>query len=215
MNLRSLAKQAARPVLQRATGGRLVWRGPATPRRIALTFDDGPHQLTPRMLELLADHGVPATFFVMGAWIDERPAIVNDYLRGGHQLAGHGYYHKRFTELRPLALRDELASMSRAIGRMPHGAWVRPPHGTIGALDVSTMIASGYVVALWSHDSLDHDGSTAEVIAHRCRPEVVRPGEVILFHEGQDTTLAALPTIIDRLHADGYELVTMADLIAP
>ncbi len=215
MMLRSLAKQAARPVLQRATGGRLVWRGPTERRRVALTFDDGPHALTTDLLELLAHHGVPATFFVMGAWVEERPQVVVEYLRGGHQLAGHGYYHTRFTTLSPRELRAELARMSDAIGPMRHGHWVRPPHGTIGAVDVSTMLATGYVVALWSLDSLDHAGASPDKIAERCRPDAVRPGEVILMHEGEAATLEALPTIIARLQADGYELVTMADLITP
>lgn len=214
MNLRSLMKQVARPVLQRASRGRLVWRGPADRRRIALTFDDGPHPLTTRTLELLAHHGVPATFFVMGTWMAEQPARVGEYLRGGHQLAGHGFYHKRFTELTTAALREELRRMAEAIAPMPHGPWVRPPHGTIGARDVSTMIAAGYVIALWSLDSRDHDGAPSEVLVDRCRPELMAPGEVVLFHEGEESTLAALPTIIDRLQADGYELVTMADLFA-
>lgn len=212
--LRELAKQAARPVLQRVSGGRLVWRGPASPRRAALTFDDGPHALTARYLDLLADHGVAATFFVMGKWMEEQPGRVAQYLRGGHQLAGHGYYHQRFTKMRPRALRTELARMAHAIAPMPHGRWVRPPHGTIGPLDVPTMLALGYTVALWSLDSRDHDGSPADVIVERCAPARVTPGEVLLFHEGQETTLAALPTIIARLRDDGYELVTMADLVA-
>jgi len=213
MTLRSLAKQAARPVLQRATGGRLIWRGPSEPRRVALTFDDGPHSLTTETLELLGRLGVAATFFVMGSWMEREPERVGEYLRGGHQLAGHGYNHVRFTELGPRALRRELASMARAVP-MPHGQWVRPPHGTIGPVDVSTQLALGYVVALWSLDSLDHDGLTADALVERCRPAAVSPGEVILFHEGEAATLAALPTIIARLQDDGYELVTMADLVA-
>jgi peptidoglycan/xylan/chitin deacetylase (PgdA/CDA1 family) len=208
------AKKAIKTVMQRATRGRIVWRGPAEPRRVALTFDDGPHELTRRTLDLLAELDVAATFFVMGTWMENKPALVADYLRGGHQLAGHGYYHKEFTTLGARGLREELAKMSSALGPLPHGAWVRPPHGTVGAIDVTTMIASGYTVALWSLDSRDHDGSPAETIADRCRPEHVGPGEVILLHEGEETTLAALPTIIERLRGDGYELVTMADMFA-
>lgn len=214
MGLRARLQEVVRPVVQRATGGRLVWRGPADQRRVAITFDDGPHALTGKTLELLSELGVPATFFVMGVWIEQQPHVVHDYLRGGHQIAGHGYFHYRFTGLDPYALRVELARMSRAITPMPHGRWVRPPHGTIGPVDVTTMLASGYVVALWSLDSCDHDGAPPEVLIERCRPELVQPGEVLLFHEGQDTTLAALPTIISRLRDDGYELVTMADLVA-
>jgi len=137
-----------------------------------------------------------------------------EYVRGGHQVAGHGYYHKRFTRLRPDELRDQLKRTERAFGPTPHGRWVRPPHGSLGPVDAATMLASGYTVAMWSLDSKDHDGASADVLVERCAPSHCRPGDVLLFHEGQETTLAALPRIVDALRKDGYDLVTMADLLA-
>lgn len=210
----SLTKQAAKRVLQRASGARLLWRGPANVRRVALTFDDGPHALTDNTLRLLADLDVPATFFLLGAAIDERRKSVREYVRAGHQIAGHGYTHQRFTTMRPAALRTELANTSRALGPIPQPGWVRPPHGSIGPIDISTLLASGYTVALWSLDSNDYNRQSADEIIYHCRPDVVRPGEVILFHEGEPATLAALPTIVEKLRADGYQLTTMADLFA-
>src|SRR5688500_16920520 len=95
------AKLVAQRAVQRVTRGRIVWRGPDDERRIAITFDDGPHAMTERYLQCLASLGAPATFFVMGLYVEKRPSVVAEYLRGGHQVAGHGYYHKRFTRLRP------------------------------------------------------------------------------------------------------------------
>lgn len=210
----SLPRQFAQDTVQRVTRGRIVWRGPTDVRRVALTFDDGPHAMTERYLECLADQGAPATFFVMGYYVEQRPGIVAEYLRGGHQVAGHGYYHKRFTRLRPDELSGQLARTERSLGPVPHRRWVRPPHGALGPLDAATMLASGYTVAMWSLDSKDHDRSPPETLIERCAPARVRPGDVILFHEGEESTLAALPRIIAALRRDGFELVTMADLLA-
>jgi peptidoglycan/xylan/chitin deacetylase (PgdA/CDA1 family) len=207
-------RQLVRDAVQRVTGGRVVWHGPGEPRRVAITFDDGPHPLTERFLACLATAGAPATFFLMGYYVERRPDVVAEYLRGGHQVAGHGYYHKRFTRLRPDQLVDQLRLTERALGPVPHGRWVRPPHGSLGPVDAATMLARGYTVAMWSFDSRDHDGAAADVLVERCAPTNVRPGDVLLFHETEETTLAALPRIIDALRADGYELVTMADLLA-
>lgn len=207
-------RQAAREAVQRVTRGRIVWRGPDDVRRVALTFDDGPHAMTERYLDCLAAEGAPATFFLMGYFVEHRPAMMAEYLRGGHQVAGHGYDHKRFTRLTPVALRDQLTRTERALGAVPHGRWVRPPHGSLGPVDGATMLASGYTVAMWSFDSKDYDGADADVIARRCAPANCRSGDVMLFHEGQESTLAALPRVIRALRSDGYELVTMADLVA-
>lgn len=212
--MRRRVKQWIRAAVQRGTADRVVWRGPPEPRRIAITFDDGPHAMTPRYLEALARLGVPATFFLMGQFVDNRPELVSEYLRGGHQIGGHGYMHKRFTRLRPDQLVDQLRRTAKALGPVPHGSWVRPPHGSLGPVDLTTMLGCGYTVAMWSLDSRDHDGASAEVIAARCAPSRVQPGDIILFHEGQEETLAALPQVVAGLQDAGFELVTMADLFA-
>ncbi len=210
--MRVAARQLVRDVVQRATRGRLLWRAGSASRRVALTFDDGPHALTARYLDVLAARRVAATFFVMGYYVEKQPAVIGEYLRGGHQLASHGYYHRRFTRQRPDQLLDHLGRTERALGPQREGRWVRPPHGSLGPIDGTALLAAGYTVALWSFDSRDHERAAPEVIAARCGPDKVSPGDVILFHEGQEETLAALPAIIDALRGGGYELVTMADL---
>ena len=216
MQLRERVKTVAKQVLVRSTRGKMMWRGPSDARRVAITFDDGPGELTEAYLETLADLGVPATFFIMGYYVEQEhlPGAVGKYLRGGHQVAGHGFFHQRFTEMGARALRSELDRMHRALGVLPWGKWVRPPHGSFGPRDVAVMLALDYTVAMWSFDSCDYDGATADVLVERCRPERITPGEVMLFHEANHQTLAALPAIVRNLQADGYELVTMADLLS-
>jgi peptidoglycan-N-acetylglucosamine deacetylase len=193
----------------------LLRKGPTTSRRIALTFDDGPDELTERYLDLLDDLGVPATFFLLGEAADRHPTLVREYLRRGHQIASHGYDHTRFTELSRRALLDQCARTEDALGGQIGGRpWVRPPHGTLSAASTMSLLAARYTVALWSVDSCDHGVREVDALVARCTPAVVGPGDVLLFHEGQAWTLAALPRIVTALHAAGLECVTMYDLFA-
>jgi peptidoglycan/xylan/chitin deacetylase (PgdA/CDA1 family) len=209
-SVRALVKNA---VFDRLPG--LRRRGPATIKRVSLTFDDGPDALTQRYLETLDDIGVPATFFVTGEHAVCHPELVREYLRRGHQLASHGYDHTRFTKLSRRQLLEQCARTDQAIGGQTSGrSWVRPPHGSIDAATLLALRAAGYVVALWSFDACDYTEHDAAKLVERCAPEHIAAGDVLLFHEGQEWTLAALPAIVSGLHAAGFECVTMHDLFA-
>lgn len=190
-------------------------RGPVASKRIALTFDDGPDELTSRYLDVLDDLSVPATFFVCGERAARNRERVREYLRRGHQIANHGYDHTSFSELPRRALLDQVTRTDEAIGGQPTGRpWVRPPHGELDTPSLLALRSAGYIVALWSVDSGDHAERNIARIAERCRPGVVGSGDVILLHEGQPWTLAALPRIVAALHGAGLECVTMYDLFA-
>jgi peptidoglycan/xylan/chitin deacetylase (PgdA/CDA1 family) len=194
-------------------GDRLIRRGPASARRVALTFDDGPGPLTGAYLDRLDQLGVPATFFLVGKLVAEQPEVVRDYLRRGHQVAGHGWDHTAFTALKPGALRDQVRRTDAVLGPQPTGRpWVRPPYGAINTRVLTQLVIGGHVVAMWSFDSFDHMMHDVDALVTRCDPRGVAPGEVLLFHEGHEWTLAALPDIVGRLREDGYELVTMFDM---
>jgi peptidoglycan/xylan/chitin deacetylase (PgdA/CDA1 family) len=205
--VRTFVKNA---VLDRLPG--VLRRGPTTTRRVALTFDDGPDDLTPRYLDLLDQLGVPATFFLIGELARQRPHMVREYLRRGHQVAGHGFDHTRFPKLGRAQLIDQCERTDAAIGGQASGhSWVRPPHGAVDPGSLLALRAAGYVVALWSVDSHDYGEHDPSKLAERC---VAGAGDVLLFHEGQPWTLEALPQIVATLHASGLECVTMHDLFA-
>jgi peptidoglycan/xylan/chitin deacetylase (PgdA/CDA1 family) len=207
----SLRARVKNAVLDRVPG--VLRRGPSTQPRVALTFDDGPDELTARYLDVLDDLGVPATFFVVGDRAADRPELVRDYVRRGHQVAGHGYDHARFTTLDRRALLEQCERADRALGGQATGrSWVRPPHGSLDASSLATLIAGRYIVAMWSVDSCDYVERDPDVIAERCGHAAA--GDVLLFHEGQPWTLAALPRIVAALAATGLECVTMHDLFA-
>lgn len=193
----------------------LVRRGPASARRVALTFDDGPDDLTEEYLDLLDRLGVPATFFIMGNASSERPRLVREYVRRGHQIAGHGWDHQSFPKLSTTGLRDQLRRTDAVLGPQPGARpWVRPPHGALSGRVVAQLVAGGYTIAMWSFDSKDYEIADPDELVARCDPAAMAPGEVLLLHEGQRWTLEALPRIVGNLRAAGYECVTMADLFA-
>jgi peptidoglycan-N-acetylglucosamine deacetylase len=188
-------------------------RGPTRSRRVALTFDDGPDHLTERYLETLDELGVPATFFLIGQYAAEHPDLVRAYLRHGHQVAGHGFDHARFTHLGRRALLDQCAHTDSALGGQISGRpWVRPPHGAVDATSLLNLVTAGYTVAMWSVDSRDYETRDPAEVAANCSHTAA--GDVVLFHEGQQWTLDALPEIVATIHAAGLECVTMHDLFA-
>jgi peptidoglycan/xylan/chitin deacetylase (PgdA/CDA1 family) len=208
-SLRSLVKTA---LFDRIPG--LLRRGPSTTPRVALTFDDGPDDMTERYLELLDALDVPATFFLCGDRVEQRPDLVREYLRRGHQVASHGYDHTSFPKLTRAQLLDQCKRTDDALGGQSTGrSWVRPPHGSLDPGNVLSLLAAGYTVALWSLDSHDHRHRDAGALVARCT-HGVSAGEVLLFHEGQPWTLEALPHIVSALRSRNLECVTMRDLFA-
>jgi peptidoglycan/xylan/chitin deacetylase (PgdA/CDA1 family) len=215
MPLEALRRRARDLVFGAFPPSYVVRRGPGTVRRVALTFDDGPQDLTGEYLDVLDRLGVPATFFVMGDLSSERPAILREYERRGHQIAGHGWDHHAFPSLSTGELRDQLRRTDAVLGPQPAGrTWVRPPYGALSGRVVAQLLAGGYAIALWSFDSMDHELKSPDELVARCDPAAMSPGEVLLFHEGQRWTLDALPRIVGNLRAAGFECVTMADLFA-
>src|SRR5262245_58059300 len=157
-SVRTLVKNA---VFDRMPG--VLRRGPALGKRIALTFDDGPDDMTPRYLDALDELGVPATFFVVGENAAAHPALVRECLRRGHQVASHGYDHTRFTRLGRRALLDQCARTERVLGGQLSGRpWVRPPHGALDASSLVYLLSSGYTVAMWSFDACDYTDRDAD-----------------------------------------------------
>ena len=188
-------------------------RGSPSAKRVALTFDDGPDHMTERYLELLDKLGVPATFFLIGGRAADRPDLVREYLRRGHQLAGHGFDHTRFSKLGRRALLEQCSRTDSALGGQLSGRpWVRPPHGSLDASSLINLVTAGYTVAMWSVDSFDYETTDAATVVEHCAQTTA--GDVLLFHEGQQWTLDALPGVVAAIHAAGLECVTMHDLFA-
>src|ERR1017187_5507437 len=111
--------------------GRSVWRGSRERRALALTFDDGPSESTPELLEILAEHAVPATFFQCGANVDRLPEIACELAAQGHEIGNHSYSHPYLFLRSPGGIEEELRraqeTIERHTGTRP--AFSRAPYG--------------------------------------------------------------------------------------
>lgn len=183
-------------------------------KTVALTFDDSPDENTTfAVLDVLKRYGVKASFFMIGAPMNDLNATaVKRAHDEGHLVLNHSFTHPRLSTLPPDRLIDEIRSAETKIasitGRFPR--LVRPPYGSINRSVVDTLNAEGYTTVLWSLDSLDwaiKDPLEIErnVIAN------IRPGDIVLMHSSRSNaaTAKALGPIIERLRSMGYRFETL------
>jgi peptidoglycan-N-acetylglucosamine deacetylase len=210
------AKNLANAILPQSV---IAWRGRggrgSGGRPVALTFDDGPSELTLAYLDVLKAHGGRATFFLVGERCEKYPELVSAIADRGHELGGHGYTHRRFPTLRKNELRQEL-TRTAALLPLANGkkALVRPPHGAFSLSSILTSARAGFTTVLWSHDSGDWCTTSADqVCAAFDKDAPIAAGAIVLLHEGQPWTLDALPTVLGKLSEEGHELVTVGELL--
>ena len=204
-------KSFAKRVMPRAV---LVDRGTGGARRVALTFDDGPHEMADAYLDVLDRFGVRATFFVVGRECAAHPDELARIAARGHELAGHGYTHDAFPTMTVAGLRDELGRTSALLpAPSTRRALVRPPRGATSLRSLAVCAQAGYTTVLWSRDSDDCRTSSADDVVARLAPDALSPGEIVLLHEGQEWTLAALPRVLEALARAGWRAVTAGEII--
>jgi peptidoglycan/xylan/chitin deacetylase (PgdA/CDA1 family) len=185
-------------------------------RRCALTFDDGPEaQYTPRILDVLATHEVPATFFCLGRQVNAHPDLVHRIHTEGHLLANHTFTHPDLTTLSPHDATEEIAHTGEVLARITGSAprWFRPPYGAINSVVRRVAEALQVRVALWTIDSRDWTGLDGVGILEQVVPRLSGPWEVVLLHTGAHAphTAESLPELIRQARRRGYDLVTLAD----
>lgn len=199
--------------------GRVMSRLPGGDRDVALTFDDGPNpEATPRILDVLRDAEVSATFFLLGKHVERWPHLARRIADEGHTIGNHGYYHRRLHLRGPAYIRVDLSLGTDVIVtatgqapthfRAPHG--FRNPWVTAIARDLGQH-AVGWTLGVW-----DTDRPGAAVIAERVR-RGVRPGSIVLLHDGdaydpegdRAQTADALSYMVRDLRETGFRLVPL------
>ena len=184
---------------------------------IAMTFDDGPSEkLTPELLDILAQHHIHATFFVIGENAVRHPEILQRAVREGHEIGNHSWSHPAFAKMSDAGVRTELQKTDDAIREAlgGHPVLMRPPYGSITARQKQWINAEfGYRIILWDVDPLDWKRPGPAVITSRIVKET-RPGSIILSHDIHPGTIKAMPETFDELQAKGFKFVTVSELIA-
>ena len=183
---------------------------------VALTFDDGPDpDLTPPLLDLLAERGVKATFYVIGQNAQRHPEVVWRAFDEGHEIGNHTWSHRFLTTQRTRSIVEELERTDEVvagiIGESP--TTLRPPYGaTTRLLAAWSLHQFGYETVLWSVDSKDYDGVGPEEITSRLADQSAT-GSIILCHDPMPATLEAMPGALDRLLGRGLRFVSVSSLL--
>ncbi len=184
--------------------------------KVGLSFDDGPHRLlTDRYLQVLKENNVRATFFMVGSQIERYPDQARNVMAQGSEIGNHSWSHAQLDKLGPEELDHELNSVSRQVynltGQKP--AFIRPPYGRYSKGLAATAAGTGQQLVLWDVDPRDWQGPSPGEITERVLAQV-KPGSIILLHEGRQNTLEALPEIIRRLRESGLEPVPVSELFS-
>lgn len=184
---------------------------------IALTFDAGPSEHSSRLLDILKEEQVPATFFLLGKrHIDTYPELVKRMADEGHEVASHTWTHRILTDLEPDEIREELErpneEIERLTGRRP--TLMRPPQGRTDDTVHAISRELGLSEILWSVTAKDYTTTDSDLITRRVLAQSSRDG-IILLHDIYDGTVPAVPGIIDALKKRGYVFVTVPQLLAP
>lgn len=191
------------------------WRVDSHGRRsVALTFDDGPHPVsTPKLLDILREKGVSATFFVIGERAERYPDIVRRAHAEGHLVCNHTWSHPPlFCFLTPSRLRSEIECGNEAIQRICgfRPRYFRSPVGLRHALLGPYLRDAGLEYISWSIRARDAFGPKAEVLTSRIVDKIAA-GDIVLLHDhtraGARAMLEAVPQVIDRLRNRGFEFV--------
>lgn len=193
-------------------------------RQLALTFDDGPNDPhTFRLLEILAKHGVNATFFPIGRFVEQRPDILDAIAREGHAIGNHTYSHPLLIFKSAAALRDEISRCQRvlddAVGNR-HSPLFRPPHGGRTPYTIRALRQLGMTPVMWSVSGWDWNATSAQQIERKVALQV-RGGDVILLHDGghqhmgvdRSYSVRAADNIIQRYKSAGYQFTTVTEMM--
>jgi peptidoglycan/xylan/chitin deacetylase (PgdA/CDA1 family) len=207
--------------------GAAVFHGPTRDptKRVALTFDDGPHgKSTSEVLDILKAKGVKATFFVIGLNAQRYPDLVRREITEGHIVGNHTYDHSKVLALMPARRVDHDVDHCEQVVESIAGVqpkFFRPPMGVRSLTMIKAIRDLGYTTVLWDDGTNDYDYRLpSDVLARRIIARL-RPGAIILLHDGmelqtnysRDNMITALPGIIDSIRAAGYEIVRLDELL--
>jgi len=187
-------------------------------KKVALTFDDGPHpRYTQQILDILDQYQIKATFFMIGVNVERYPETFQKILKSGCEIGNHTYSHHNIDTMSENSLTDELTACEESIKRVGGNkpTLFRPPRGMLNKENTSTIVDRGYSVVLWSIDTQDWKHTAPETI---CRDVIhsLKDGDIILMHDyvsGTNTTCQALELLIPEILKRGYEFVTISQLI--
>jgi peptidoglycan-N-acetylglucosamine deacetylase len=190
--------------------------GRTTEKKIALSFDDGPHpEVTPKVLDLLKQEKAPATFFLIGKNIRGNEYLLERMLSENHLIGNHTFSHSFFIDLKNTpALLEELNKTAGEIEQVTGKdvRYFRPPYGVTTPALVKAAKELQYSIIGWNVRSLDTTSDSIEKISMRVTSRI-SPGAVILFHDTSLKTLEVLKQTLDFAKKNGFKIVSTEELL--
>jgi peptidoglycan/xylan/chitin deacetylase (PgdA/CDA1 family) len=202
---------------------RSEWRGSRDRSSIALTFDDGPSEATPALLEVLSRYGVPATFFQCGANVARLPAVAREVLAAGHEIGNHSQTHPLFCFHSPGFMEQEIRRAQETIGEHTGTTpvWFRAPFGVRWFGLEGAQRRAGVGGVMWTVIGYDWKRK-AEEVAARIQSRVEN-GAILCLHDGRElrarpdigVTVEAVRRLVPLLLDRGYKFETVSRLLCP
>jgi peptidoglycan/xylan/chitin deacetylase (PgdA/CDA1 family) len=192
----------------------VIEKGPEE-KVVALTFDDYLGEKVYPLLDVLDEYDVKATFFVIGNSIEQNAGVLEELTKRGHQAANHTWDHYNNHTLTDDEIRAQLIS-TRLFTEKYGGQsapFFRPPGGYYNDNMVRIAQNAGLQTVLWSLNSTDADPQNDAKHIKRVVTQWVHPGAIVTMHTGRDTTIEALPGIIENLRDRGYRFVTISEMV--
>lgn len=184
-------------------------------KKVALTFDAAwGSDKTSKIVEILKESGVDATFFLVGFWVEANPDKVKEIDAAGFDIGTHSNTHPKMSTLSTQKQIEELTISSNLITQITGKQirYFRPPFGDYNDSLLNSAESLSLQTIQWDVDTLDWKGISANEILSRVKQSVIN-GSIILMHNNSDHILEALPLIIRYLKAEGYSMVKLSDLV--
>lgn len=182
---------------------------------IALTFDDGPSGVTPKLLDLLDQYGGQATFYVVGSRIEQYKSILQDTANRGHEIACHTWAHKYLPKQ---SNEDAIAAMKTVNDKVyeytgQKVTTMRPPGGFYNDTTKEQCKSLGLSIIMWGIDTRDWETREANSVYQKAINGGIKDGAIILCHDLYESTYQGMVKLIPYLVDQGYQLVTVSDLL--
>ena len=189
-------------------------RGPSRERVAYLTFDDGPDpEYTPRLLDLLGEHGARASFFLIGQRIEKHPEVVERIVAEGHLIGNHSYSHPHFERLDLDAQLGEIDRTDGLLGQFDRRErhLFRTPRGVVPLGLLWHFARIGRRITYWSRDSLDYQDRSVDDLVGLLRRDAVRNGDVVLMHDDSDRAGNVLKTMLPEWKSAGFSMQALPE----
>jgi len=192
----------------------VIRKGPRKGLKLALTFDDGPHpEFTPKLIQILKDANVPATFFMIGHMADSYPDMVKLAFKNGFEIANHTYSHVTLTKLTNEQASTEYRAtndiLKKLTGKTPR--FCRPPGGDFDLNVLEAGFSEGLTTVLWTDDPGDYN-NPGDSILLETETAKLSAGGIILLHDGSQDTVDTLAKFIASCKRRGFQFVALDDL---